>query len=581
MKILLVEDDIISRRILSKNLKAANHEVVEAKNGHEALEMLHNHPIQFVISDWQMPEMDGLELCRQIRNAGFENYIYIVMITARVEKKDLVEVLQAGADDYIPKPVHPEELMARVQTGIRMITLEKRYMKVQRHLISSRDKLKLIFDAIQEEIVAIDSDGNIMSVNQSCLKWVGKDFSDTVGNSFRSLFDDYLADAVQQAFDDKKRQNVLMAISGKNGVKADRQVSILPIYGSSKKVFLVILVMKDLTEERRHAEEIKALNERLVKSSLQLETKNKKLECTLNQLEETQTHMVQSEKMASIGQLAAGVAHEINNPTGFVSSNLKTLGDYKVDIEGLIQRYQALRDHLMAADEMAPLGAELGSMVKEITSYEQEIDVDFLLSDTTALIGDCREGTERIKKIVMDLKDFAHPGDDQLQLVDVNAGISSTLNVVNNEIKYKAEVNRSFGDIPAILGYPQQLNQVFMNILVNAAHAIEEEGSISISTREINGFIEVDISDTGCGIPAENLSKIFDPFFTTKEVGKGTGLGMHIVYNIVAKHGGTIEAKSTVGKGTTFSIRIPIEPPEISSESPQRQSDASMAAPNG
>ena len=217
-------------------------------------------------------------------------------------------------------------------------------------------------------------------------------------------------------------------------------------------------------------------------------------------------------------------------------------------------------------------------MAQKITELEQRIDIDYVLSDTTALIEESREGTERIKKIVLDLKDFAHPGNDKLQLVDINAGLESTLNVVHNEIKYKAEVDRDFEDIHPVLAYPQQLNQVFMNILVNASQAIEKEGRISIVTRNADGFVEIKISDTGCGIAPENISKIFDPFFTTKEVGKGTGLGMHIVYNIVQKHYGTIEVSSTVGKGTTFSIRIPWEPPLKKEEEKERQTALNAGA---
>jgi len=174
------------------------------------------------------------------------------------------------------------------------------------------------------------------------------------------------------------------------------------------------------------------------------------------------------------------------------------------------------------------------------------------------LISDCKEGTERIKKIVIDLKDFAHPGEDKIQSTDINDGIETTLNVVWNELKYKATVNKEFGKLPMENCYPQQLNQVFMNLFVNAAQAIEKQGEISIATNADDGFVEIKIGDTGSGIDKENLSRIFDPFFTTKDVGKGTGLGLNVAYNIIKKHNGTIDVKSQVEKGTVFKIRIPV-----------------------
>lgn len=165
---------------------------------------------------------------------------------------------------------------------------------------------------------------------------------------------------------------------------------------------------------------------------------------------------------------------------------------------------------------------------------------------------------ERIKKIVIDLKDFAHPGKDKLQVVDINKGLESTLNVVSNELKYKATVTKDFGKLPHVKCYPHQLNQVFMNILVNAAQAMENTGKIHIKTRLTEGNVEIVISDTGCGMSEENLTKIFDPFFTTKEVGMGTGLGLNVAYNVIKKHNGTIDVQSSVGNGTTFSIRLPV-----------------------
>ncbi|HUT42847.1 MAG TPA: ATP-binding protein, partial [Desulfobacterales bacterium] len=268
--------------------------------------------------------------------------------------------------------------------------------------------------------------------------------------------------------------------------------------------------------------------------------------------------LFQSEKMASIGQLAAGVAHEINNPTGFVSSNLKTLTDYQNDLNNLIKHYRKLITDLK---EINPenLSSSIEKQLEKIGSLEEEADIDFILEDIMDLISDCKEGSARIKKIVIDLKDFAHPGEDKIQSADINHGIETTLNVVWNELKYNATVNKKLGKLPMVKCYPQQLNQVFMNLFVNAAQAIEKQGEISISTRADNGFVEIKIGDTGSGIDKENLSRIFDPFFTTKDVGKGTGMGLNVAYNIIKKHKGTIDVKSQVGRGTVFKIRIPAE----------------------
>jgi signal transduction histidine kinase len=238
---------------------------------------------------------------------------------------------------------------------------------------------------------------------------------------------------------------------------------------------------------------------------------------------------------------------------------LKTLSGYHGNLVKLLGKYRELLKSLQMPCMTECIGDHVNTTIQAIERFEKEIDVDFLLADLHDLVKDCREGTERIKKIVLDLKDFAHPGEEALQSTDINRGLESTLNVVHNELKFKATVEKNLGAIPAVHGYPQQLNQVFMNILVNAAQAIDTRGVIRVETQARDGYVEVTISDTGCGIPKENISRIFEPFFTTKEVGKGTGLGLNIVYNIIKKHNGTIEVVSETGKGTTFTIRLPAE----------------------
>lgn len=401
MKILIVEDDPVSQKLLGMIVRREGYHSILANNGKTAFDIIKKETVDMVITDWVMPEMNGLQLCRKIRSVDLSRYVYVILLTSKDQAEDAVAALDAGADDYIKKPFNPDELKARIIAGKRIIELE----------------------------------------------------------------------------DNQKKANA---------------------------------------------------------------------------------QLFQSEKMASIGQLAAGVAHEINNPTGFVSSNLKTLTDYQNDLNNLIKHYRKLITDLK---EINPknLSSSIEKQLEKIGSLEEEADIDFILEDIMDLISDCKEGSARIKKIVIDLKDFAHPGEDKIQSADINHGIETTLNVVWNELKYNATVNKKLGKLPMVKCYPQQLNQVFMNLFVNAAQAIEKQGEISISTRADNGFVEIKIGDTGSGIDKENLSRIFDPFFTTKDVGKGTGLGLNVAYNIIKKHKGTIDVKSQVGRGTVFKIRIPAE----------------------
>ena len=568
MKILIVEDDYISRSLLKKMLTEMGHEVLEAHNGRQGWDLLQKHQCRFTITDWMMPELDGVELCNRVRASSAGGYVYIIMLTARDQKKDLVHVLNSGADDYIPKPFDPGELRARVATGLRVLSLEERHKTLQSTLIESRNKLRIVFDALQELVVAVDPQLRIVSANRAFVSAVHVSLDKVVGQDCLALAEKAdslspclpeLAPVLKAALAEGRSCNTLIEGRDPSGRSSCYQAACLPIRDEHGQVDQAVVVLKDVTEDHRKTEEIQALNQRLLETASQVEAKNSKLKNALKRLEETQTQMVQSEKMASIGQLAAGVAHEINNPTGFVSSNLKTLGDYQRDVIALLQHYRGILQALHDGRDTMALPPDITDRIKAAAALEKEIDLDYLMQDMGELIEDCREGTERIKKIVLDLKDFAHPGEDTIQTTDINKGLASTLNVVNNEIKYKATVHQEFGDIALVRGYPQQLNQVFMNVLVNAAQAIEKKGEIHIRTRNVDDQVEITIRDTGCGIAEENLSRIFDPFFTTKEVGKGTGLGMNIAYNIIQKHRGHIAVQSKVGQGTTFTIRLPAD----------------------
>jgi len=302
--------------------------------------------------------------------------------------------------------------------------------------------------------------------------------------------------------------------------------------------------------ERRVGERTSQLREQIEVRQLvelALQQRNSELEAVNSMLAGTQSQLLQSEKMASIGQLAAGVAHEINNPIGYVHSNLISLTRYLDNIFAILAAYERLEHSL------APASPEL----IEMRRLKESSELDYVRRDIGDLLAESVEGVTRVEKIVKDLKDFSHVDEAEWEHTDVHAAIDSSLNVVWHELKYKAELIKEYGDLPPIQCLPFQLKQVFMNLLVNAAHAIDHRGTITIRSGSEDEQIWVAISDTGKGIDPRHLTRIFEPFFTTKPVGVGTGLGLSVSYSIIQKHNGKIEVASEPGVGTTFTIRLP------------------------
>jgi signal transduction histidine kinase len=286
-----------------------------------------------------------------------------------------------------------------------------------------------------------------------------------------------------------------------------------------------------------------------------LQSKMQELQQTINEhrkseesLKVVQSQIIQQEKMASIGQLAAGVAHEINNPMGFITSNLTSLGKYAERLDTYIA---ALQGSLAACPHHPGL--------EELDGLRQKLKIDYIISDVTQLITESLDGANRVRRIVQDLKSFSRLDQAETSRVNLNDCLDTTINIAWNELKYVATLERQFGELPDIVCNLQQLNQVFLNLLVNAAQAMEQQGTITVRTWVEPGWACVSIADTGRGMPQEVCSRIFEPFFTTKPAGKGTGLGLSISADIVHKHNGEISVMSSPGEGTTFTVRFPLE----------------------
>lgn len=285
---------------------------------------------------------------------------------------------------------------------------------------------------------------------------------------------------------------------------------------------------------------------------ISLQRANQELLSLNESLRNAQHQLLQSERLASIGQLAAGVAHEINNPIGYVFSNFGTLEAYLQRLFEMLEAYEQAEPALASS-----------TIANRLAALRERVELDYLKQDIPMLMGESREGLSRVRKIVQDLKDFSRVDTHQeWTWASLHQGIDSTLNIVANEIKYRADVRREYGTLPDIECLPSELNQVFLNLLVNAAHAFGlERGLIVVRSGDAGDEVWVEVEDNGSGIAPEYLARVFDPFFTTKPVGRGTGLGLSLAYGIVQKHHGRIDVRSEPGRGSCFRVTLPVRRP--------------------
>lgn len=375
-----------------------------------------------------------------------------------------------------------------------------------------------LFELIPDLVCCLDEQGNIISVNGAV-----ESFGYAKDDMCSKLFIEFIHEgdrALYQNSQDTETQVLFKARHMDAHKVVEKYIPVVIVRKDES-----LLVVKDISElkEKEHA------------------------------LSKTKDQLFQTEKMASIGQLAAGVAHEINNPLGFVSSNMATLQTYIEPIRNILESIDALNNAIESAD--SALIAQKG---KEIAELVIKSDLEFVLEDINDLAEESLQGLERIKKIVMDLKLYARKESDEMAEADINSVIDSAINIVWNQIKYTCELKKDYSELPMIVGNVQQLSQVFVNLLVNAGQAIEESGTLTVKSFLEGDQIVITVADTGNGIPEEIITKIFDPLFTTKEPGKGTGLGLSISYEIIQRHKGELSVESKPGEGTTFTIKLPV-----------------------
>jgi len=570
-RILLVEDSPTQALKLRHVLEQAGLGVECAASAEAALDSLNRGLPDLVVTDYRLPGMLGDELCRKIRMNVNTRGIPILMLTAAKERETERHVLESGADDYVPKSEDLDFALLRIQALLRKSHVQEVVFSDESPFAATKllvvddspTYLQLLAGQLEKEgwvvktattgaealeCAAVETfDGIVLDLVLPDLS--GAELCRRLAEGRRTLEDSFVILALSGGRA-KERMTSVLAAGADDVVEKSRDIAVI------KARIRALLRRKLLYRENRRIadefqkKELEILRARADKEAAelraamaeQLEKANRDLETANRELRETQAQLIQSAKMASLGQLVAGVAHEINNPLSFVMSHQAT-------VERALEA--------IAAEAAPHLSAEASRKLERARER----------------LGDIQMGLERIRDLVVKLRTFSRLDEGELKYVKIEESIESVLTLLDHRLAGRIRVTREYGDVKVVSCYPGPLNQVLMNVLANAIDAIDGAGEITIRTGRDGSMLRITVADTGKGMPENVRERVFDPFFTTKPVGEGTGLGLSISYGIIQRHNGTIEVRSAPGRGTEVAIRIPIGPEQANARSGHGQHD--------
>jgi len=520
--LLLVEDDESVYRLEKEMLSMFFNKIHHAANGKIALEMYKSNKYDLILSDVKMPEMSGIDLIRAIKEINKEQSI--VIVSAQNDSQTLFEIINIGVDSFILKPFNVE------QTINSLFKICKNIYETKK----SKAQIGMLLSAIEQSpdiIIITDKQGIVEYVNPVFTAVTGYEATEIFGKS-SSLLKSGLQNKefyseIWQVINDKKIWSGEFINKKKNGEIFYLKASIAPVLDYSGNINNFVAVEQDISGFKK----------------MQLE-------------------LIQSQKLESVGQLAAGIAHEINTPIQYIGDNIRFLNQATKSLIEIIDLSLELTDSSLKTE------VDKEQLIKDIKQKLDNNDIGFFKDEIPLSIQQSLEGVDHISKIVKAMKEFAHPGGGDKELIDINKIIENVVIISRNEWKYSATLEMNLEDgLPQVLGYINEISQVILNMIINSAQALSEKyengnsgkGTITISTEHRNKEVVIIIRDTGTGIPEHLRVKIYDLFFTTKEVGKGTGQGLYLAHDIIVlKHQGRIDLNSQVDEWTEFTIHLPM-----------------------
>ena len=526
--VLCVDDSAATREQL-RELLQGDYDVALASDGAEGLQAARRQPPDVIVCDYDMPRLNGFQLLLALKGDPALRSIPFILSTANTREKTSTRFLDAGAHDFLLKSSGPDELKARVGAAVRAHRIRQQAEAERQELARmaalfarSEARTRAVIESSLDAILLLTGDGRIESANGAAEKMFGWSQQELAGREFLTTL---IAPRSRKALAEGGSRRAEMGNApaprpdfhglrrGGEEFPIECHFRALGTSGGAGSCAFV----RDLTEARRMEIELQ-----------------------------------QAQKLEAVGRLAAGIAHEINTPIQYIGDNANFLGEAFEGFSELLRHHEACQP----ADALEATRA-----------LEERLDLAFLREQIPKTIGRTLEGVQRVATIVRAMREFAHPDQREMVATDLNRAIQATLEVARNEYKYVADVETDFGAIPLVTCHAGDMNQVVLNVVVNAAHAIADavqgtaaRGKIRIATRHEGHDAVVSVSDTGTGIPESIRDKIFDPFFTTKEVGRGTGQGLALARSIMAKHRGSISFETEPGKGSTFILRVPVAP---------------------